>query len=201
MDFGDANPIREILETPDNLDIVGAKEIKLTDASEFMTTLKTDGPQPEVYEYRTTILPDHEILPMSRVKDLVVSLCQDMEAAKELPEVKTMKLDEFRAWLIKGNRSYEEFFKKLPHLFRMIVSSKKTPTNLGHILKLIELRRSQENSTHPLETKQAQVSAYFREHFARQAKPGEEEQAVKDGTGVSGTPMTRDEVKKDLQPR
>lgn len=201
MDLSASNPIREILETPDNLDIEGAEEVKLSDASEFINALPKDPdvPHPEVYEYRVTKLPAHEILPMSQVKDLVVSLCQDMNAAKELDEVKTMSLDEFRAWLMEQNPRYKEFFKKLPRLFRMIVSNKQTPHNMAHIMRLIEMRRQHEKSGATLETNQAQVGAYFRENFSRPARPGEEEAAVKAGTGFSGTPMTRDQVKDDIK--
>jgi hypothetical protein len=47
--------------------------------------------------------------------------------------------------------------------------------------------------------REVQVGAYFRENFSRAAKPGEEEAAVKAGTGYSGTAMTRDEVRQDLK--
>lgn len=199
MDLSERNPVKEILETPDNLDIEGAQEVKLTDASEFINALpQTDGPKPEVYEYRITKLPEHEILPMSKVKDLVISLCQDMEACKHDPEVQQMKLDDFRLWLMEKNPMYKEFFKKLPRLFRMIVSSKNTPNNLGHIMDLIEMRRHQEGSGQTKKEKEAQVGAYFRSNFSREAKPGEEEEAIRNGSGYAGTPMTRDQVKADL---
>ena len=194
------NAVREILETPDNLDVEGAREIKLTDASEFMQSLRadSDAPQPEVYEYRTTMLPDHEILPMSAVKDIVVSLYQDFEDCKTSPEVATMNLDEFRLWLMEKNPKYKEFFKKFPRLFRNIVGPESSRSR-AHVFKLIELRRVQESADMTKKAREVQVGAYFRENFSRAAKPGEEEAAVKAGTGYSGTAMTRDEVRQDLK--
>ena len=198
MNF-ERNAIREILETPDNLDVEGAREIKLTDASEFIESLATepDKPKPEVYEYRTTMLPAHEILPMSEVRDVVVSLYQDFESCKTLPEVQTLTLDEFRAWLMERNPKYEAFFKKFPRLFRNIIgpdSQKSRP----RVFELIEMRRAQEQAGMSKKAREAQVGSYFRSHFSRPAKPGEEEAAVRAGTGYSGTAMTREDVKQEL---
>ena len=191
--------VREILETPDNLDVEGAREIKLTDASDLLGALRTKpgAPQPEVYEYRTTILPAHEILPMSEVKDIVVSLYQDVEDCKDLPEVATLNLDDFRAWLMEKNPRYKEFFKKFPRMYRNIVgpdSKKSRPA----VFELIEMRRMQEHLELDKKSREAQVGAYFRKNFSRAARPGEEAAAVAAGTGYSGTQMTRDEVRQDL---
>lgn len=198
MNF-ERNPIREILDTPDNLDIEGAREVKLTDASEFINALRPnpDEPNPEVYEYRTTILPAHEILPMTEVKDIVVSLYQDVESCKTLPEVATLTLDDFRAWLIEKNPKYKEFFKKFPRLFRTIVGPK-SQASRKDVFRLIEMRRVQEKTGMSKEAREAQVGAYFREHFSRPAREGEEAAAVAAGTGYSGTAMTREEVRRDL---
>jgi hypothetical protein len=198
MNF-ERNPVREILETPDNLDVEGAREIKLTDASEFIQSLRTEPgePRPEVYEYRTTVLPAHEILPMSQVKDVVVSLYQDVEDCRQLPEVATLSLDDFRAWLMEKNPKYKEFFKKLPRLFRKIVGPN-SKQDRKHVFRLIEMRRVQERLAMSKQQREAQVGAYFRENFSRAAKPGEEEAAVAAGTGYSGTAMTRDQVRHEL---
>jgi hypothetical protein len=200
MDLSDENPVRDILETPDNLDIEGAEEVKLTDASEFMNSLrhKPDEPRAEVYEYRITKLPAHEVLPMKMVKDVVISLMQDVDACKTNPQTQHMKLDEFRAWLMEENAMYKELFKKMPRLFRKIVSARITPEDKTHIMKMIEMRRVQEASAMSKRDREVQVGAYFREHFSRVALPGEEEEAVRNGTGYSGTPMTRDQVHADL---
>jgi hypothetical protein len=56
----------------------------------------------------------------------------------------------------------------------------------------------QEASAMSKRDREVQVGAYFREHFSRVALPGEEEEAVRNGTGYSGTPMTRDQVHADL---
>ena len=135
---------------------------------------------------------------MSVVKDLVVSLLQDVEASRNVPETQEMGLDEFRAWLMEQNPRYQEFFQKLPRLFRMCVSARNTPVNVAHIMKLIEMRRHQESSGQTLDQKQAQVSRYFQANFSREAKPGEEKEALRTGRGFRGTPMTRDQVKNEL---
>jgi len=198
--LGDSNPIQEILSTPDCLNVPGAREIQLTDSSGFREALRSNqnAPAAEVYEWRTTQLPDAEVLPMTVVKDLVVSLMQDVEASKSVDETLEMSLDEFRVWLMRQSPRYEEFFQKLPRLFRLVVSSRNTPMNIGHVMKLIELRRHQEGKTQTLEEKQAQVSHYFRANFAREARPGEEEEAVRTGKGFRGTAVTRDQVRQDL---
>lgn len=195
----EANPISDILTTPTCLHIPGAREIQLTDSTAFRESLRTNDGRAEVYEWRTTQLPEHEILPMVVVKDLVLSLIQDVEAARNITSTATMSLDEFRAWLIEGNPRYREFFTKLPRLFRMIVSSRNTPVNIAHVMRLIELRRHQESSTQSLTEKQTQVGAYFRANFSRPARPGEEEAAVRTGRGFRGTPLTADQVREELQ--
>jgi len=196
----ESNAVQDILNTPDCLDIEGAREVQLTDSSGFRQALASnpDAPRAEVYEWRTTKLPDHEVLPMTLVKDLVVSLSQDVEASKHVKETQTMSLDEFRAWLIDSNPRYSEFFRKMPHLFRTIVSSRNTPVNIGHIMNLVEMRRYQETAGQTLKEKQAQVSQYFQGHFARAARPGEEEESVRTGRGFTGTPLTRDQVREEL---
>lgn len=204
--LGESNPLADILTTPNCLDIEGAEEIQLTDSTGFREALasaQTDPntPTPEVYEWRTTRLPAHEILPMSVVKDLVISLHQDVEASRHVTQTSTMTLDEFRAWLINGNPRYAEFFRKMPRLFRVIVSARNTPINLAHIMRLIEMRRHQETSNQTLDQKQAQVGAYFRANFSRPAKPGEEKEAVRTGRGFRGTPLTRDQVAAELANR
>ena len=191
------NPIADILTTPDCLHIDGAREIQLTDSSGFRESMSNSTA--EVYEWRTTQLPDHEILPMHVVKDLVVSLLQDVEFAKDAPETANMTLDEFRAWLINSNPRYPEFFTKLPRLFRFIVSARNTPVNIAHVMRLIEMRRHQEASNQTLKEKQTQVGAYFQANFARPARPGEEEEAVRTGRGFRGTPLTRDQVREELK--
>ena len=135
---------------------------------------------------------------MAVVKDLAVSLIQDVEASKDVAATRTMSLDEFRAWLIDGNARYAEFFQKLPRLFRMLVSSRSTPVNIAHIMKLIELARHQENSDKSLTEKQAEAGHYLRGNFMREARPGEADEAVRNGTGVRGTPVTRDQVRDEL---
>jgi hypothetical protein len=199
--WSDENPIRDILDTPDNLDIEGAEEVRLTDASEFINTLPkdADGPSPEVYEYRVTKLPKHEILPMSMVKDVVISLFQDVDVCKTDPLRQNMGLDEFRAWLMENNPMYKELFRKMPRLFRRIVRADVPVTDKQHIMKLIEMRRVQEATDMPLRDRQVQSGTYLRENFSRPARPGEEEEAVRSGKGYSGTPMTREQVKADLK--
>lgn len=196
----ESNPVQDILSTPDCLDIEGAREIQLTDSSGLCKALASNpnAPRAEVYEWRTTQLPEHEVLPMTTVRDLVVSLNQDVEASKSVEETKEMTLDEFRVWLIAGNPRYQEFFQKLPRLFRMIVSARNTPINMGHIMHLISMRGHQETSGQTLKQKQAQVGAYFQSNFARPVRPGEEEEAVRTGRGVRGTPLTRDQVREEL---
>ena len=136
---------------------------------------------------------------MTAVKDLVVSLHQDVEASKSVEATKEMSLDAFRAWLIEGNPRYTEFFQKMPRLFRMIVSARATPINMAHVMRLIEMRRHQETSGQSLKQKQAQVGTYFQSNFARPARPGEEAEAVRTGRGYSGTAVTRDQVREELQ--
>lgn len=200
------NLIEEILSTPDALGVEGAKEIKLTDSTGFIDALRggsnADEPLPEVYEWRTTKLPDHEIMPMSTTKDVVACLRQRVEAdsAKlgSADEPSFTDLDDYRAHLIAGNEQYAELFQKAPHLFRMIVSGKCTPRTMERIMELIALRSHQETAGQTLDEKQQQVSAHFRRHFMRKAREGEEEAAVRAGTGFSGTAMTAEQVRAEL---
>ena len=214
-----SNPIQDILHTPDCLDIPGASEVQLTDSSALRATLRgaaasaavvahdDDGDgggatppsvTPEVYEWRTTRLPSHEILPMKFVKPTLEALVRDVEAAKSNPVTQTMTLDEFRVWLMDGDARYKQLFQKLPRLFRMVVSSKNTPENMQHIMRLIEMRRVHEASSQTVEEKTHQVSSYFRSNFSRPAAPGEEARAVANGTGYRGTPLTRDDIARDF---
>jgi len=205
------NQLEEILSTPDALDVDGAKEIKLTDSTGFVDALRastnTDEPMPEVYEWRTTKLPEREIMPMSSVKDVATSLIQRVNTDKALFEAgvsendiqEIMTLDDYRAKLIEGNSRYKELFRKAPRLFRMIVSGKCTPQNVSHIMDLIQLRAHQESAGQTQKEKEQQVSAYFRANFMRKAREGEEEEAVRTGKGFRGTPMTAEQVKEDLR--
>jgi len=203
--FEKPNAVDEILSIPDCLDIAGAEKIKLTESSGFQAALQgSNNPkkkQAEVYEWHSTKLPESEILSMDRVKDLTTSLLQDVRENMDNPAVSKMSLDEFRAWLIESNKAYEEFFKKCPRMFRMIVSSRNTPSNMKRIMELIEIRRvHQDNKSRSLKDNTAQISDYFRNSgLMRKALPGEEEEAVRTGKGFRGEAVTRDEVEKDLK--
>ena len=195
--------IRDILTIPDNLDVEGAEEVKLTDASEFMKSLPAnpEGPAPEVYEYRVTKLPAHEILSMSVVRDLVVSLIQDVEACRTDPRCAHFANDdEFRVWLMDETPVYQEFFKKHPHLFRRIAcKAPLPPREKKFIMEMIAMKQKHLENNVPLEQCRMESGKYMRDNFSRPARPGEEEEAVRNGTGYSGTPMTAEQVKADLK--
>jgi hypothetical protein len=193
------NAIKEILETPDNLDVEGAREVKLTDASEFIRALPHDPnvPHPEVYEYRTTILPENERIPMHRVMDLAISLYDDFDATSAIEETRSKDLDGIRLWLMEKNPHYKEFFKKCPKLFRSIVSGNSEKFR-KHIMLMISEKWTHMEMNLPRKESDARIAPYMRQHFMRRALPGEEEAAVAAGTGFSGTPMTRDEVRQEI---
>lgn len=198
--FEEPNAISEILTVPDSSAVPGAESIKLTDSSGFRAALAASGKakNAEVYEWHTTKLPEHEILSAARVKTLAVSLLADVELYKNDARTAEMTLDEFRAFLIETIPAYQEFFQKLPRMFRMIVSARNTAVNVEHIMALIQMRAAQESRSMSAAEKQLQVSRYFRSNFSREARPGEEEAAVADGTGFRGTPMTAAQVRDDL---
>lgn len=201
--FEAPNAIDEILSTPDCLDIAGCEKIKLTESSGFQAALQgskdAKNKRAEVYEWHSTKLPDHEILSMDRVKDLTTSLLQDVRENTDNPEVSKMTLDEFRAWLIDNNSAYEEFFKKCPRLFRMIVSARNTPANIKRIMEMIEIRRVHQDKSRTLKENTSQISDYFRNSgMVRKALPGEEEEAVRTGKGFRGEAMTPNQVIEDL---
>ena len=191
------NAIQDILDTPDCLDIPGARSVQLSDSASLQHAM-AHKPEVAVMDWNTTLLPTEEILPAARVKDLVLSLVEDVELFSENQETKNLSLDEFRAWIMEREDAYKELFKKLPRLFRLVVNGEKSGTKLMKVMELIEIRRHQESQNMTTEEKRAQVSDFFRTTFVRPAEPGEEEAAVREGRGFRGTMVSSSEIKQDL---
>ncbi len=193
------NPVEDILyATARAQEVPGAKTVALTDAEPLkqMLSMKEETGS-EAYEWHITQLPADQVVPAMRVKDLAVSLHADVSASRARPDREDWTDAQHREEVLRSNNAYEAFSRTHPRLVIMLTGSECTPQKLMHLMRLIELRRHQEGSAQTNDERKEQAANYFKYHFVRPAKPGEEEEAVRTGRGLRGTAVTRDEMLKE----
>jgi hypothetical protein len=164
--------------------------VPLTSGAEFAEKVKGDardeGLRQTVYEWHVNKLPEDQIVPASRVRQVATSFFLDIMQSRGKPERREWSDTQHRDAVLLSQDAYVDMARTHPRTMLMLASSDVTERKLKHLLDLIELRERQEHSSMSVEKKQEQVSRYFMSNFVRAALPGEEEEAVRTGRGVRG---------------
>lgn len=164
--------------------------VPLTSGAEFAEKVANDardeGLNQTVYEWHVNKLPEDQIVPASRVRQVATAFFMDIVRSRADPSRSTWSDTEHRDAVLRSQDAYLDMARTHPRMMLMLASADVTERKLQHLLDLIELRERQERSSMSVEKKQAQVSRYFMSNFVRQARPGEEEEAVRNGTGLRG---------------
>ena len=182
---------------------VGAERIALTDSVPLRQMIERTGQtNASAYEWHITKLPEDQILPAYTVRERALALFQEVCVSRAHADRRDWSDARHREAVLRGNPIYEQLAKTHPRMVLMLTSQSCDLRKLQHLLELIEMRAKQERDGKSTERHQQEVSQYFRHHFVREAKPGEEEEAVRTGTGVRGTMVTRDEMlREQAQPQ
>lgn len=180
------------------------QQVALTSGAELRTTLdrenyqegggRDQGLKQTVYEWHVNKLPEDQIVPASKVREVSMAYFMDVLKSRAMPARREWHDEQHRDLIVMSQQAYQDLAQTHPRLILMLSASSMTERKLQHLLDLIELRERHENSRMPLEKKQAQVSKYFMSNFVRPARPGEEEEAVRAGTGVRGELVRGDEI-------
>lgn len=197
------NSVEEIIYANSQADSnVGAERIALTDSLPLRQMIERTGQtNASAYEWHITKLPEDQIVPARTVRERALRLFQDVCISRAHVDRRDWSDARHREAVLRGNPVYEELAKTHPRMVLMLTSQSCDMRKLQHLLELIEMRASQERDGRTMEQHQAEVSQYFRHHFVREAKPGEEEEAVRNGTGLRGTMVTRDEMVREQAER
>lgn len=163
----------------------GARTVALTDSMPLQQHLaNNDGG--EAYEWHITRLPDDQIVPAQRVKQICMAMFADVTRSRARNAGWTDA--QHRDAVLAGNDEFQKLSCTHPRLVLMLTGSGFNAKKLYSLLELIELRTMHEQQPElTLEEKQAHVSEYFQTKFVRPAEPGEEERAVREGTGMRAT--------------
>ncbi len=168
--------------------VEGSTQHRLTEGSALRQELDRRGESnAEVYEWHVTKLPEDEVLPMSRVRDIVVSLYSDIQESYALEERNVWSIDDHRRELVKENPVYDKFTQTHPRLFLALTEPNVSAEKRAHIMNLIGLKAEHKASNKPLLRQQQEVSSYFKHNFTRAANPGEAEEAEARGTGYKAS--------------
>lgn len=164
--------------------------VPLTSSEEFREHIancpQDEGLTQSVYEWHVNKLPDDQIVPAARVREVCTSFFMDIVKSRAMPSRGGWTDQQHRDAVITSQQVYEDLARTHPRLILMLAGSDVSERKLQHLLDLIELRERHEHSNLSMEQKQAQVSRYFMSNFVRPARPGEEDEAVRNGTGVRG---------------
>lgn len=164
--------------------------VPLTNGAEFAEKVANDardeGMRQTVYEWHVNKLPEEQIVPAARVRDVGTAFFMDIMNSRANAARTGWSDTEHRDAVLRSKDAYLDLARTHPRMMLMLASADVTERKLQHLLDLIELRERQERSSLSVEKKQAQVSRYFMSNFVRAAEPGEEEEAVRAGTGVRG---------------
>jgi len=167
----------------------GARTIALTNSTPLQHHLANNdgnGDGGEAYEWHITKLPDDQIVPAQRVKQICMAMFADVTRSRARHTGWTDA--QHRDAVLAANDEFQKLSCTHPRLVLMLTGSGFNAKKLYSLLELIELRTMHEqNPELTLEEKQAHVSEYFQTKFVRPAEPGEEERAVREGTGMRAT--------------
>lgn len=164
----------------------GAQSVALTDSKPMRDLLHANGEDnAETFEWHITKLPEDQIVPAATVKRVAMALYAEVYVTRAREP--TWTDEQIREHVVGGNDAFVKLARTHPRLILLLTGRECTVKKITHVLELIELRMQHEQATSlSMEEKQQQVSAYFQSHFVREAKPGEEEAAVRAGTGLRG---------------
>ncbi len=139
----------------------------------------------EVYNWHLSKLPEDKVVSMDNVERLVMQLYNASQILyKKLDTTNEQKV---REQLIEKIPEFESFMRTHPRLFIMMSANNVSAKKRTHVLNLIALKRGHQDRNVSLEKQQQEASAYMHAHFVREALPGEEEEAIANGTGLRGT--------------
>jgi len=179
-------------------------QVPLTSGAELRSTLDREreqagggrdaGLKQTVYEWHVNKLPEDQIVPAARVREVSMAYFMDVLKSRAMPSRSGWRDEQHRDEVVMSTQAYQDLAQTHPRLILMLSASNVTEKKLQHLLDLIELRERHERSGKSLEKKQAEVSKYFMSNFVRPALPGEEDEAVRTGTGVRGELVRGDEV-------
>jgi hypothetical protein len=179
------------------------EQVALTSGVELQQTLdrdrqrgvgKDEGLHQTVYEWHVNKLPEEQIVRASKVREVSMAYFMDLLKSRSTPARKAWRDEQHRDTVVMSQQAYQDLAQTHPRLILMLSASDVTEQKLQHLLNLIELRERHEHSNKSLEKKQAEVSRYFMSNFVRAALPGEEEEAVRTGTGLRGELVSGDEI-------
>jgi hypothetical protein len=150
-------------------DINGACTVALSDSSAFASTVNEDDAV--IGEWVATQLPEHEILPMTQVKNMIKTLCAEVNVLCRHPDARDLTVGQFRTFVLNHNPELKPLAKKCPHLYSLIVS-KVGPVEwnekLLFAIQLVMLREHHEqNPELSTREKSEQVSALFQQQFMK----------------------------------
>lgn len=174
---------------------LGATKIALTDSQPLQQHLRRTGQtNAEAYEWHITKLPDDQIVPAATVRDIAMRLFLEVARSRADATRRDWTDEQHREAVLRNSDEFQRFSQTHPRLVLMLCAHDFSSKKLQHLLELIELRHHQETRNLTQQQRQEQVSAYFRANFVRDAKPGEEEEAVRNGTGLRGTLVTKEQM-------
>lgn len=180
----------------------GGCTVALTDSTALRQELaRTGATNAEAYEWHVTKLPEEQIVPARRVRDVSMALFLEAQESRANPARSTWPDAQHRDFLVERSEEYKKLSQTHPRLVLLVTGSEMTPRKLQHLLELIELRERHERGTLTLEQQQAQVSQYFMSNFVRPAQPGEEEEAVRTGKGLRGTVVSKEDMEREASQR
>ena len=169
----------------DYVNSMGATEHQLTTGTNIRAELDARGEyNAEVYNWHVAQLPEDKIKSMDRVEELVLKLHTAAQALYKRKEMETTEESVRRALVEVAE--FEDFSKTHPRLFWLMSARTVKPEHRMHVLNLISIKRDHQHKKLGLKQQQQQISAYMHANFVREAAPGEEEQAIRDGTGLHG---------------
>ena len=177
-----ANKRAETVALTDHRPMVAFLEGKNADASAENAEPANKGPSPEMFEWHINKLPEDEIVPARKVRDVMMAMFLDVYMMRQ--KHPDWSDEQHRESVLLTKEEYRKLSFTHPRLVLMLCGSECTPRKLECVMELIALRESHETSRQTTEEKQAEVSQYFQSRFVRPAEPGEEERSVAAGTGL-----------------
>lgn len=171
----------------DQVDKLGLPSVNIGDAktvSMMQQKLSTEEPNAEVYDFKITQLPASMIVPAATVREIAVNLFTESCLSRLIPARREWTDEQHRAAIMGKNKKYDNFAKTHPRLLIALTGSDCDKKKLTHVMNMIEIREQQEKSDLSLNEQKSQIGEYFRRNFVRDALPGEEEERLRDGTGV-----------------
>lgn len=176
----------------------GGQTIALTDSTALRQQLqRTGATNAEAYEWHVTKLPEDQIVPARRVRDVSMALFLEAQQSRANPARSSWTDAQHRDLIVENNEEYRKLSQTHPRLVLLVTGSEVTPRKLQHLLELMELRERHETGRLTLDQQKAQISQYFMSNFVRPALPGEEDEAVRTGKGLRGTVVSKDEMERE----